>query len=460
MSLQLDIEVKRWRVEADRADRLEATCAQQDFTIKQLGERVISLSAENENEKRACVDICTQLSVANTDVSRKSGEISRLTHESTALKRQIELLSARLEFLSTLKLEHEARLGELETSVAALSEGRDRAQQREGVARVQLDMQTHLNREIETRLEQALLGWKGAKNKEEAAQQRVGEMKASVGGLNKAILDLQRENLKLENRLKLYDALPLPVRLFVSLAAHLTEVAQDEIHMRLRDVEQDRTQLKLVIAALSDQLRANIADIQARADKNTELAAASSEVSCALEVLRGEHESRSTQCEALLRELSTARSELASLRESFTVVELENKELVASERRLKERLLRLDVAEEAAEEAEVVVAGAEDGPLTETGTGTAAAVEEDEAVWDSEEDERRLEAARVQDRLARNRVRRVLDGPCPEELLALLLANPHVRPVLSCIPCASLTSAPRRTRVWCGGARAASADWC
>ncbi len=86
------------------------------------------------------------------------------------------------------------------------------ATSKERLAKLQLDMQTDLCRELESRLEQSLTGWKLEKQNAKEYSCRLVDMKATALESSKIIQGLRDENKKLKNRLGLYDTLPLPVR--------------------------------------------------------------------------------------------------------------------------------------------------------------------------------------------------------------------------------------------------------
>lgn len=96
----------------------------------------------------------------------------------------------------------------------ALSQAKEAAEaalSRERAMRIQLDMQVQMSRELETRLEQALSGWKTEKRSAKESSARVVELKTSSIEAKRVIETLREENLKLEQRLRLYDRIPLPV---------------------------------------------------------------------------------------------------------------------------------------------------------------------------------------------------------------------------------------------------------
>ena len=82
---------------------------------------------------------------------------------------------------------------------------------RERVARIQLDMQVEMSRELETRLEQALSGWRSEKQRAKESNAKVTELKIAAIETQRVMQTLREQNAKLEQRLQLYDRIPLPV---------------------------------------------------------------------------------------------------------------------------------------------------------------------------------------------------------------------------------------------------------
>ena len=102
-------------------------------------------------------------------------------------------------------------MGESSLAAARGSEAAEAAASRERVARIQLDVQVGMSRELETRLEQALSGWRTEKQKAKENSAKVTELKVAAIEAQRVIQGLKEENCKLEQRLKLYDNIPLPV---------------------------------------------------------------------------------------------------------------------------------------------------------------------------------------------------------------------------------------------------------
>lgn len=94
---------------------------------------------------------------------------------------------------------------------ARVNEASEAASSRERVTRIQLDMQVGMSRELETRLEQALTGWRAEKQRAKESAAKVTELRTAAIEATRVIQELRTENSKLEKRLQLYDNIPLPV---------------------------------------------------------------------------------------------------------------------------------------------------------------------------------------------------------------------------------------------------------
>ena len=165
LTKQLDIEVKRWRVEADRAD---------DFETKwQLNEDVIVLLKEKMAEDRAHYEgiIIQNKSTGSQLIESKEQydllrtERDDLRIEAKKLEERQEMALQRAQYLLALKSDLEQKNSQLLIEAQRSRESEEGALKKENLMKMQLDMQVDMCRELESRLEQAFTGWKLEKDK-------------------------------------------------------------------------------------------------------------------------------------------------------------------------------------------------------------------------------------------------------------------------------------------------------
>ena len=165
LTKQLDIEVKRWRVEADRADEFE--------TKWQLNEDLIVLLKEKMAEDRAHYEgiiIRNKNTGSQLIESRKRYDLLRterddLRIETKKLEERQEVALQRAQYLLALKSDLEKKNSELLIEAQRSKESEEGALKKENLMKMQLDMQIDMCRELESRLEQAFTGWKLEKDK-------------------------------------------------------------------------------------------------------------------------------------------------------------------------------------------------------------------------------------------------------------------------------------------------------
>jgi uncharacterized protein YdcH (DUF465 family) len=121
--------------------------------------------------------------------------------------------------------------------------------------------------------------------------------------------------------------------------------------MRFHDIEEDRTSMRELVLQLTEQLKGNIESLKAQTSENKRLFNEVNDLNKSIKKLSAEYAEKCSQCERLISELGSSGTELTSLRESLRVIELDNKDLVANENRLRSKLLEYEKVNECSREA-------------------------------------------------------------------------------------------------------------
>lgn len=408
LSKQLEVEVRRWRLEAERADQAESRLLASESIVLSLRDTLEKHKSILETERKNYKDATNEIALLQRDIKRITEEKGVYSLDLTATRTKLEAEQQRIQYLVAVKHELELKIAEYKTSITHAKESEDKSQHKERTMKMQLDVQVELSRELESRLEQALTGWKQEKERAHENGHKLGDMKAVVTDLSKHVDELRAENVKLEGRLRLYDSLPMP----------------DEIRARFQDVESDRSNMKHVIAELSGHLKATTETLKSTEQRVARLDSEAIEQRGIHAQLQTELQGKTSRLADLMKELERVQEENRSLRESCKVLELENADLLQSERDLKVALKAAGPGEAAPATAASIAEDQCDKESSEEAVqvklGVTAEVAATEQVSE-EAFEEVMEAARVQDRVAKSKIQRVLDGPRPEDLLPMLL---------------------------------------
>jgi chromosome segregation ATPase len=213
-------------------------------------------------------------------------------------------------------------------------------------------------------------------------------------------------------------------------------------------MEEDRVHMQDVISEMSGHIKVLTENLQEYMNRNTTLESELNETRSLYNQAVVDIQKKEDRIRVVLYEYDVVKVENKSLRESCQVLELENKDLAASETKLKYMMSRpqtlrdqephpqsgsdvvtLSSVHEGLDDAADGVT--DDEPLASTIRPSEYPQLDGMSVNDvnsvtEEEDGQEEEAHRVQDRVAKSRLQRVLDGPTPEETLVMLLENIQV----------------------------------
>lgn len=220
---RLEAETHRWRDEATRNETLEKTitslksdCAVNQETINRLKREIDVIKQKNttlEKELDESRNENQNLTI-NLNNSTKRSEESSITIEK--LKQDNLHLAKRLK-------ENEDRVESLENIRSQLEGDLSNAKETEIELKHHLEMQVDHSRELDIRLEQALVRWKQEKELASKEAERFGRLRQNCAELADKNNRLTEEVDRLVKRLQLYDSLPMP----------------DEIKTRLKDLDND-----------------------------------------------------------------------------------------------------------------------------------------------------------------------------------------------------------------------------
>ena len=254
-SRRLTAEEQRWRDEADRADKTERKLREVESLYNNTKQNIDALQGSVDHAVKAKKDL-------EVEIQRNQQEISLLISNERTLEDRIKSLEDQITQKSIennmLKLRDEEMCRQVEAAeqtVRAAKEAEANALRKEKELRMQLDMQVDESRELEARLEQALIRWKQEKEhvcKETARCTRLRNQCAELIEKNNR---LSAELDRLNTRLGLYDTLPMP----------------EEIKQRLKDMESDHRRDALLISELTDKKEQLERELHATSEKSASL---------------------------------------------------------------------------------------------------------------------------------------------------------------------------------------------
>jgi len=207
----LSVEENRWQLEAGRVDGLndrlkdaEMKLIIADSKLQQLqqdynGQQEMLLSASNSN-----ANYIAHIQTLNADISR--------------LQTVVE--SYELQLASQFKDLNDSyeEINKFRENYVVVSNNFDRTKRSEadltrlnGTLRQQLETQVEYGRDLEIRLEQALTRWKMEKDSLQEEKCRYGKLNNQAASIVSKNDRLELELRRAEDRLQLYDDLPLPV---------------------------------------------------------------------------------------------------------------------------------------------------------------------------------------------------------------------------------------------------------
>ena len=241
----------------------------------------------------------------------------------------------------------------------------------------------------------------------------------------------------------MYDSLPMP----------------DEIKIRFQDMQEDRKNMKIVINELSEHLKATTESLQDHVQKCFKLESDLRILETVVVDVRKELGERDQRIESLVANQECLQRTNKSLRESCAVLECENADLFRSENLLRKELAVMRSAKTFLPECVLVEETLADAEHAHSACNeeTAEASPSKKLLLrtphlgNEDEDEDILEVERIQDRVAKSKVQRVLDSPSPADVLHLPLEYIQVRCLLSSAFLLEFLSSLRMV-LWCGEA--------
>lgn len=234
-SRRLSAEEQRWRDEADRSDKAEKKCRELETALNAMTSAFQASTSEAEVMKRAKKEAEDNMEIMRAQMESVQGERKKLTETIAGLE---EKCRQRLIEINTYKLtvtEREKQIAALERTTSSLTDKDSKVAGKMVELQMQLDMQVDESRDVEARLEQALLRWKQERENVLQEQARYNRIKWQSVEVQEKNTRLSAEVDRLTSRLRSYESLPMP----------------EEIRQRMQDTDSDLREKELLLVQVN-----------------------------------------------------------------------------------------------------------------------------------------------------------------------------------------------------------------
>eukprot|EP01041_Mallomonas_annulata_P009185 gene9185-19047_t len=254
-SRRLAAEEQRWRDEADRSDRAEKNCKELQLTLANTISTMETQKLEIERLTKLKSESDAAVTQTMQRVDALSNEKMTLQDRLTTLEEQTRHKMVEINRLKFTAGESDKDIAMLQKELAAVKVNERRAVDKELELKLHLDMQLEESRELEARLEQALIRWKQEKESVHQENAKSSRLRSQCSELAEKNTRLNLEVERIANRLRLYESLPLP----------------EEIRARMKDMEEDVRTRELAVVHMNNKREEALRELEISNEKLTSM---------------------------------------------------------------------------------------------------------------------------------------------------------------------------------------------
>ena len=221
-SRRLAAEEARWRDEAERADSTSKSLKEREDRLSSVSESLEAQQQRADSAERTLASLQQQVSALSEELVDSKQIVGQLEKDNKSLSQSIIDKDEKIKSLRRFNDKSNAIVEELSRSIQKARDAEATALVKEREARLTMEMGEEQAKELEVRLEQALMRWKKEKENTFAQSVLSAKFRSQNGHLIDANKRLEFEVKMVNERLSKYESLDGPEELHARLKVRTT----------------------------------------------------------------------------------------------------------------------------------------------------------------------------------------------------------------------------------------------